>query len=423
MVQRDSTATGRGRPRGILIIVENLPVPFDRRVWLEATTLAKAGYRVSVISPKGKGYTQSYEMLEDVAVYRHPLPMEGSGIWGYVAEYGAALFWQFILAVRIAATRGFDVIHACNPPDLIFLVASVFKLFGKKFIFDQHDLCPELYESKFEKRGGQWRAMVLLERLTYAAADVVISTNQSYRKVAMERGGKRADRVFVVRSGPDLTRWPSGPVGDPAWRKGRKSMVGYVGVMGEQEGLDLLLMAAKTLVQDRGRADIQFVLVGDGTHRPVIEKMSADMGLADHVTFTGRLPDKALFDVLGEADVCVNPDKPSELNDKSTMNKIIEYMAFAKPIVQFDLTEGRFSAQESSLYARPGDVADFAGKIAELLDDPDRRARMGEIGRKRVLTTLSWEHQVKPLLDAYEEVFRRPAARPATASSDVRGGV
>ena len=291
--------------RGVLIIVENLPVPFDRRVWLEATTLARAGYRVSVICPMGKGFSKPYEMIEDVAVYRHPLPVEGSGIWGYLAEYGTALFWQFTLAVRIALTRGFGVIHACNPPDLIFLVGGFFKLFGKKFLFDQHDLCPELYESKFERRGAYWRVLCWLEKLTYAFADVVISTNQSYRNIAMTRGRKKAERVFVVRSGPDLSRWPAQLTGNPKWRNGRRYLIGYVGVMGEQEGLDLLLEAVRYLVQVRGREDIQFVLVGDGTNRSTIEAMAANFGLADFMTFTGRVPDAALFEILGEADLCV----------------------------------------------------------------------------------------------------------------------
>ena len=391
----------------MLIVVENLPSPFDRRVWLEATTLAKAGNTVSIICPTGKGYEKRFEVLEDVAIWRHPLPLEASGALGYLLEYGAALFWQLVLSVRVAMTRGFDVMHACNPPDTIFIVGALFKIFGKGFLFDHHDLCPELYEAKFGKRGRMWEALAFLERCTFRTADVVISTNQSYRAVALDRGGKRPEDVFIVRSGPDLSRWPSEPVGDPKWRKGRAHLVGYVGVMGEQEGLDLLLAAVRHIVEVRNRTDIQFVLVGDGSHRRTIETMAGDMGLSDYVTFTGRVPDAELISALASSDVCVNPDSPGVLNDKSTMNKIIEYMAIRKPIVQFDLTEGRFSAQGSSLYATPGDTADFGEKILELIDDPARRAEMGQIGRQRVEDELAWGRQVDTLLAAYNRTFSK----------------
>ncbi len=402
--------------RRVLIIVENLPVPFDRRVWLEATTLAKAGYDVSVICPAMKGFTAPRERLEGVDVWRHPLPHEASGPLGYVVEYGAALFWQLTLATRIAFGRGFDVIHACNPPDLIFLVALPFKLLGKRFLFDQHDLCPELYEAKSGKRGFFWNLLKGMEALTFRLADVVISTNESYRKVALTRGARKPEQVFVVRSGPDLARWPRSNGGDPKWRNGRRHLIGYVGVMGEQEGLDLLLESMQLIVRDRGRDDVQLLLVGGGSFKDDLVAMTARLGLEDHVTFTGRVSDDVLRDALGASDVCVNPDKPGELNDKSTMNKIIEYMALGKPIVQFEVTEGRFSAQEASLYARPGDVADLADKLLELLDDPTQRERMSVFGRERVESVLAWDHSAKALLAAYDKVFEgRPVAAPETA--------
>ena len=391
--------------RRVLIIVENLPLPFDRRVWHECRTLTAAGAEVSVICPTGKGYEAAYEFLDGVHIHRHPLPLDAKGASGYLLEYGAALFHEMRLTLKVARTRGIDTIQGCNPPDLIFLVAWPFKLFGRKrYIFDHHDINPELYEAKFNKRGFFWKLMVLFERLNFRTADVVISTNQSYREIAMTRGGKASEDVFVVRSGPDLTRLHrSDP--DPAWRNGRQHLVGYVGVMGDQEGLDLLLEAARELIFDRGY-DTQFVLVGGGPALADLQTMAIDLGLQDHVTFVGRAPDEDLFSVLSSSDVCVNPDRVNPMNDKSTMNKILEYMAFEKPIVQFEVTEGRYSAQEASLYARSNDTSHMAELIADLLDDPAKRAEMGLYGRSRVETELSWDHQVDTLVAAYTRVMQ-----------------
>lgn len=389
--------------RKVLIIVENLPLPFDRRVWHEARTLTAAGALVSVICPTGKGYEKRYEEIEGVHIYRHPLPLDAKGAAGYVLEYGAALFHEMRLALKIARKHGFDTLQGCNPPDLIFLVAWPFKLFGRvRYIFDHHDINPELFEAKFGKRGFFWRLMVLLEKLNFKTANVVISTNESYRQIALERGGKASDDVFVVRSGPDLTRLTLLSA-NAAWKNGRKFMIGYVGVMGDQEGLDLLLEAMREIVQDRGY-DAQLVLVGGGPAHDDLCAMTADLGLQDHVTFTGRVSDNDLFEVLSTADVCVNPDRVNPMNDKSTMNKILEYMAFEKPIVQFDVTEGRFSAREASLYARSNDTTDLADKIISLLDDPEKCAEMGKFGRNRVEAELSWDHQVDTLIAAYQRV-------------------
>ena len=396
----------------VLIIVENLPVPFDRRVWLEATTLRAAGYEVSVICPTGKGFERRQETLEGVKIHRHPLPLEACGAPGYFVEYSAALFWQFVLALRIALTDGFDVIHACNPPDLIFLVGGFFKLFGKRFIFDHHDLSPEVYEAKFERKGWFYALLLHFERWTFSTADVVISTNQSYRKIAIERGGVTPDKLFVVRSGPDIDRWPDAPPHAARWRKGRKYLVSYVGVMGEQEGLDLLVESIRYMVHDIQYTDCQFVLVGDGGRKRAIQALAKTLEVENYITFTGRIPDAQLLSAVGSADVCVNPDKFSELNDKSTMNKIIEYMALSKPIVQFDLKEGRYSAEDASLYARIGDTKDFADKIVMLLDDPERRVAMGAFGRQRVEAELAWSHQIPTLLAAYKQAL---APRPYSA--------
>jgi len=390
--------------RKILIIVENLPLPFDRRVWHECRTLTAAGAEVAVICPTGKGYEAPYEEIEGVHIYRHPLPLDAKGASGYLLEYGAALFHETRLAWKVWRKHGFDTIQGCNPPDLLFLIAWQFKLLGKRYIFDHHDINPELYEAKFGKRGFFWQLMVLFEKLNFWSANVVISTNQSYRAIAMERGGKADEDVFIVRSGPDLNRLEI-MAPNPELKNGRDHMVGYVGVMGDQEGIDLLLESAREIVFDKGR-NVQFVLVGGGPALDDLQAMAADMGLADHVTFTGRAPDAELFEVLSSADVCVNPDRVNAMNDKSTMNKVMEYMAFGKPQVQFEVTEGRFSAQDASLYAIPNDTGDLAAKILELLDDPERCETMGAYGRSRVERELSWDYQVDTLIAAYERAGR-----------------
>lgn len=386
--------------RKILIIVENLPLPFDRRVWHESRTLTAAGAQVAVICPTGKGYEAPYEEIDGVHIYRHKLPLDAKGASGYLLEYGAALWHETRLAWKILFKHGFDTVQGCNPPDLLFLIAWQFKLFGKRYIFDHHDINPELYEAKFNKRGFFWKLMVLFEKLNFWSANVVISTNQSYRQIAMERGGKKTEDIFVVRSGPDLNRLHVMPV-NPEWKNGRTAMVGYVGVMGDQEGIDLLLESAREIIFDRGR-DVQFVLVGGGPALDDLKAMAKDLGLEDHVTFTGRAPDAELFEVLSSADVCVNPDRVNPMNDKSTMNKILEYMAFSKPIVQFEVTEGRYSAQEASLYAEPNNTTDMADKILSLIDDPAQSADMGRIGRARVENELSWDYQVDTLVAAYQ---------------------
>lgn len=388
----------------VLIVVENLPLPFDRRVWQEARTLVAAGATVSVICPVGKGYEKRYEFLEGVHIYRHPLPLDASGATGYAAEYSAALFWETVLAWRIFFKHGFDVIQGCNPPDLVFLVALPFKLFGVRYIFDHHDINPELYEAKFAKRGFFWKLMLLFEKLTFKVACISIATNESYRKIAIERGGMKPEDVFVVRSGPDLSRLKQVPPQD-RWRNGRRYLVGYVGVMGDQEGIDLLIDAADHLIHTLGRSDIQFCLVGGGPSLAKLREMANARRLSHYITFTGRAPDQDLLEVLSTMDVGVNPDRVNAMNDKSTMNKIMEYMAMGKPMVQFDVAEGKFSALHSSLYAKANDPIDLAEKLLDLLSDPVKRRNMGDFGRVRVESKLSWLHQVEPLLAAYKRAL------------------
>lgn len=390
-----------GKRRKVLIIVENLPVPFDRRVWQEATTLERAGYGVSVICPTGKGHEARRETLKGIQIYRYRLPLEARGMAGYLIEYSSALVAQFYLSIKVLFQHGFDVIHACNPPDNIFLIGAFFKLFGKKFLFDHHDINPELFEAKFGKRGFLYRALLFVERMTFMTASVSIATNESYRDIAISRGRMDPEKVFVVRSGPDLDRVRLLPA-NPALKNGRKYLVGYVGVMGEQEGIDYLLRAARIIVHERGRQDIHFGLVGGGTELPQMKQYAEELGVAEYVTFTGRVPDEPMLEMLSTADVCVNPDVANAMNDKSTMNKIMEYMALGKPIVQFDLTEGRRSALDASLYAEQNDETDFADKLIELIDDEERRRTMGEYGRQRVEQKLQWTYEAPKLLKAYE---------------------
>jgi glycosyltransferase involved in cell wall biosynthesis len=408
---------GADRRRGILMIVENLPVPFDRRVWSEATTLRDAGYEVTVICPKGVEARESYVELHGVHIYRHPLPIEAKGAIGYVLEYASALFYEFVLAGWVLCRRGFDVIHACNPPDTIFLIGGFFKLLlAKKFVFDQHDINPELYQAKFGRKDFFYRLLTTLERLTFRIADISIATNQSYRRIAIERGGMPPERVYVVRSGPRLD-WLIDMPAVPALRCGRRYLVGYVGVIGGQEGLDLLIEAVKYIVKTRRRDDIQFRVIGDGPALAEMIALAEQSDVSEFVTFTGRLPDRDVLEMLNTADVCVNPDRVNEMNDKSTMNKIMEYMALGRPIVQFDVIEGRISALDASLYAKPNDAIDFAERILTLLDDPERRQSMGAFGRERVREVLSWEHQAPRLLEAYASLFASTGAANSSLAS------
>jgi len=397
--------------RKILIIVENLPVPFDTRVWQEATTLAANGYTVSVICPKGKGYDKEYEHLEGVHIYRHNLPKEGNGALGYAREYFWALKEEYRLARKIYKEIGFDVIHGCNPPDNIYMVALPFKRKGVDYVFDHHDICPELFEAKFGKKSGLlYKSQLWLEKQTYRHCKFAFVTNESYKRIAIERGGMDEDNVWVLRSGPRLERLKIVPP-KPQIKRGKKFMVGYLGVIGQQEGIEYMLDAARYIREEIGRNDIFWGIVGGGPRLAQLRRRCSEMGLDDIVEFTGRVSDEMLLDYLNTADVCVNSDEYNEMNDKSTMNKILEYMALGKPIVQFDLTEGRYSAQEASVYARPNDATDLALKIVELLDNPEKRARMSAVGRDRIINRLSWEHTSRTLLQAYDRYFEERETR------------
>jgi glycosyltransferase involved in cell wall biosynthesis len=374
-------------------------------VWQEARHLKSLGADVSVICPKMKGYVKSRETLEGIDIYRHTLPVEASGAFGYLIEYSTALFFEFFLALNLFFRKRFHVIQGCSPPDLIFLVAFPFKLFGVKYVFDHHDLSPELFQTKFKGKRWLHKALLFVEKLTFKTADFAIATNQSFKEIAIERGKMLPENVEIVRSGPDLRRFKIIPA-DEQYKKGKKYLIGYLGIIAEQDGLDLLMQIAAILLKNRN--DIHFAIIGDGTELSNIRKMSIELGIAEQIDFYGMVSDDTLLNaILNTCDVCVNPDIPNELNNLLTTNKVMEYMAVKKPVVQFDLKEGRYSALEASLYAKANDLNDFAEKISLLLDNPDKRNEMGEFGYNRVINHLSWEHEKKNLENLYAKVFRK----------------
>jgi glycosyltransferase involved in cell wall biosynthesis len=393
--------------RHILIVVENLPVPLDRRVWLEATTLIREGYEVSVISPMGRGWTKPYEVIDGVHIYRHSEPPEAhSGAIAYAREYGHAMWHWFRLARVVRKRRKFDVIQGCNPPDLIFLLALWYRLYGVRYMFDHHDVCPELFQAKFGKKGLLYKIMLIWERMTFATASVSMATNGSFRDIAIKRGGMDPKDVFVVRSAPRVETFLRGE-GDASYRKGADTVMGYVGVIGQQEGMDLLVLAAEHLIKELGQDNVHFVIVGFGPTLDEVKEDAASRGLSDYFTFTGALYGNDLLAALNVIDIGVSPDPKNPMNDISTMNKVMEYMTLEKPVVQFDLTEGKVSAGEASLYAKANDPIDFALKIDTLIRDPQARERMGKLGRKRVMEDLSWAHTVPALLAAYDRIYEK----------------
>lgn len=403
----------------VLLIVENHSVPADRRVWGEAQSLHHAGYVVSVICPRGRHMDREpYELRDGVAIHRFAMPFDGNSRLNYILEYGWALLACFGLSLRIWARRGFDVVHVGNPPDIFFPLAWFYKIFGKRFVFDQHDLCPETYLSKFPGAGRRFAYRLLLwtEKRSYRAADAVIATNLSYRDVILSRGGVTADRVFVVRNSPNLAVFHPQPP-DPALKEGHAFLVVFVGLMAAQDGVDYLLRAAHHVVFARGRRDVFFVLIGTGDSWHDLQKLHAELELGSHVCFTGRIPDEPMLKYLAAADVCASPDPFNPLNDVSTMQKLMEYMAVRKPIVSFDLKESRFSAQDAALYVRDNDWRAFGDAIVELLDDPARRDAMGEAGLRRIRSEIGWERSEEQLRAAYARILGTRSPEPVAASS------
>ncbi len=395
----------------ILIIVQNLPVPFDRRVWLECQALTSAGHHVTVVCPKGKG-DPAYEVVQGVEVHKYRPYAPGGSKAGFITEYVYSFAATAWLTLRARRSGRFDVLQACNPPDIFWPIALVLRaLDGTRFVFDHHDLCPELYESRFPAGPRlPYRALRALERRTHRCADHVIATNDSYRDVAIARSGKAASDVTVVRTGPDPDRLRRGAE-DLALRRGRRFLAAYLGVMGPQDGVDIVVRAAGIIVHELRRDDIAFTLIGSGDCFDELVALRDSLDLGGHVEFTGRAPDELVGRILSTADVGLSPDPKNPLNDVSTMNKTMEYMAFELPVVAFDLRETRVSAGDAAVYAEPNDVHDYARALVDLIDDEQRRTLLGKRGRDRVEQDLAWRHQEGAYLGVYQRLLT--AGQPA----------
>lgn len=396
-----------GKPRRVLIIVQNLPVPFDRRVWLEATSLAKAGYGVSVICPKAKGFNQSFEILENIDIYRYSLPIDPKGTIGFILEFVWCFLRTSLISLKVALRgKGFDVIHACNPPETYWLLGLFWRLFGARFIFDHHDLSPEMFQVKFGKKDGLLCTLLLkLERLAIKTADVVITTNESQKTVAVHRGGKPAELVFIVRSGPDLGRFSKFPP-ESKWKKDRQYLIVYLGEICKQDGVENLVEALEILDKEHNRKDYHCVFIGDGPHYGVIKDYAERTLGKESFTFMGRITkDEELCRVLSSADIAIIPDPSNCYSDKCTMNKVMEYMFFGIPMVGYPLQENMVSAGDAAIYADPGSVRSLAEKILFLIDHPSQRAKMSALGEQRLRENLAWDHSVPILLNAYDQVF------------------
>ena len=419
---RPSAAPGSTfkRKPGILIIVQNLPVPFDRRVWLECRALTEAGYSVSVICPKGPE-DPSELVIDGVTLYKYRPYAAGTSKATFVGEYLYCFAVTAWLTAKAWRRCRFEVLQACNPPDIFWPIALALRALGVRFVFDHHDLCPELYESRFD--GGSkalHRGLLALEWCTHHSAHHVIVTNDSYRHVALTRGGKRDRDVTVVRTGPDPDRLRPGPP-DPQLRRGRPHLVAYLGVMSPQDGVDLAVRAADHIVHRLERRDISFTLIGSGDSFAQLVALRDELGLEDYVEFTGRVSDETVARILSTADVGLCPDAKNPLNDVSTMNKTMEYMAFALPVVAFDLHETRVSAGDAAVYASPNKVADLARLVVELIDDEPRRRSMGASGRARVVDTLAWAHQRADYVGVYDELTHQIASVPESVASPAQG--
>jgi glycosyltransferase involved in cell wall biosynthesis len=406
----------------VLIIVQNLPVPFDRRVWLECQALVGAGYDVSVVCPKGPGDPR-YHVVDGVAIYKYRPYSPGGSKIGFIAEY----IYSFLATARLvmkARRRGrFQVLQACNPPDIFWPIARVLRrVDGSRFVFDHHDLCPELYLSRFPDGAAlPYKGLRALERATHKTADHVISTNDSYRRIAISRSGKATGDVTVVRTGPDPDRLRRGPA-DESCRRGRRFLAAYIGVMGPQDGVDIVVRAAQEVVHTLGRTDIAFTLIGSGDAYDDVVALRDELGLGGHVEFTGRVPDETVRQVMSTADIGLSPDPKNPLNDVSTMNKTMEYMAFELPVLAFELVETRVSAGDAAVYVEPNDVEKYARAIVELLDDEPRRRQMSKFGRERVEQVLAWEHQQKAYVAVYDQLTNATAdgAAPGRATGDAQ---
>jgi glycosyltransferase involved in cell wall biosynthesis len=400
----------------ILIIVQNLPVPFDRRVWLECQALVSAGHRVTVVCPKGDD-DPAYEVVDKVELYKYSAYFSRGSKIGFVWEYASSFLTTAWLTLKARRSGRFAVVQACNPPDIFWPIGLALRALDRtRFVFDHHDLSPELYKSRFPDGPKlPYKLLRALERTTHRTADHVISTNDSYRDVAVRRSGKSASDVTVVRTGPDPERLQRGPA-SPELRRGRRFLAAYIGVMGPQDGVDIVVRAADVVVNQKGRDDIAFTLIGSGDCFDDLVALRDELRLAGYVEFTGRAPDELVARILSTADIGLSPDPKNPLNDVSTMNKTMEYMAFELPVVAFDLRETRVSAGDAGVYVTPNDVHDYAEAIVALMDDEPRRARLGKLGRVRVEQELAWGHQERAYLGVYRRLIGDSKALARTGS-------
>jgi glycosyltransferase involved in cell wall biosynthesis len=396
---------------GVLMLVENLSVPADPRVWREAQTLSQHGFQVSIICPMGETQDrEAYACIDGIHIYRYRPVTTGSSSTGYMKEYAVALVKTFCLSLKVWRRHGFDVIHAANPPDTFFLIGLFYRLYGKYYIFDQHDLAPSVFRVRFAGRMQLlYRLLRFFESCSYRTAHIIITTNESQRRNALSPGARRSGQVFVVRNGPDLSRYLQTPP-EPTLKRGKRYMLAYRGVMGAQDGVEYALYALKELIQRHGRRDVLLTLIGDGDQLPRLRALTQVLELEPYTHFTGWLTPGEMLRYLSTADIGLSPDPSNELNDRSTMLKTMEYMAMGKPVVAFDLPETRYSAQDAALYATPNRVEEFAAHISALLDDEALRLSMGARGRQRIEDELCWEHTSRQLLLAYEQLFPAPSA-------------
>ena len=412
-----------GKKNRILMLVENYSFPEDVRVFNEAVSLVRHGYEVTVISPKTREQTV-YGEVEGIRMYRYPWPAEGNGLFGYIWEYSVSLVCMWVLSVWVFIRHGFDIVHAHSPPDLLVLIAMFFRPFGVRFVFDHHDISPEMYNARFEGDGNPTvvRVLKFFEKLSCRFACDVISVNESYRKLTIQRTGIPPERVTVVRNGPDLNKLRLVDMNQDLLER-NQVILGYVGVMGIQDGIDGLLHALHKLKFELGRNDFYCVLIGKGDALEMLRRLATELDLDDNVLLTGYVTQKKLLEYLSSSDICISPDPFDEFNDRSTMIKMMEYMALAKPIVAYRLTEHQVTAKDAALYAEPNDQLDFARCILKLMDDPELRASMGLYGRQRVERRLAWPHQEKRLIDVYQNqisklncVTDEPNTQDATSS-------
>ncbi len=387
----------------VLMLVENNPFWRDVRVRQEAQALKDAGYAVSVICP-GMAGRKFHEEMEGIHIFTYPSPYQGHGFIGYAYEYGYSLLAMFLVSLHVFARRGFDIIHAANPPDTAVLIALFYKIFGKRFVYDHHDLSPEVFRLRFGAEKGIARLLygilIFLERLSCRVADLVIATNQSYKNIEIQRAGIPESRIAVVRNGPDLTRlrlveFP------PELRRDGKTTIGYLGIIGYQDGVDHLLNILRILAYELNRRDFFCVIAGGGDALDDLKKQARALNLDEFVMFTGYIPHEDVAKYISAADICVAPEKPTPFNHYSTIIKVMEYMALGKPVVGFDLIEHRYSARDAALYAQGGEELDFARKIVTLMDDPVQREALGRLGRERAEKVLDWRHQSRVLVEAY----------------------